>query len=313
MRELKLRVMRRYTFLFPFFIGTLFFVLNFSVLGEYDAFVVYDRINLKQVGRDVSSSRLENLDKSHKFTFNTLVWSDEFEGQGGIDTSKWFHQTKLILGDRWANNEEQHYTARIENAYVANGTLRIKAKKEPYTDQGHQKEYTSARLNSKFAFKYGKVVVRAKLPNVAGTWPAIWLLGKNIKEIGGYWTNEGFGKVTWPHCGEIDIMEPNIEKTQTLATWHWFNGREYQMNSKQIPLSNVDASQNFHDFILEWDSKSMRIYLDDTLVNEMSTVKPYDKEFYILLNLAMGGNLGGIVDPDFTEDIMEIDFVRVYQ
>lgn len=245
--------------------------------------------------------------------FNTLIWSDEFEVTGAIDTTKWFHQTKLIFGNAWANNEEQHYTNRELNSYVDNGTLKIKATRENYTDQGYEKEYTSARLNSKFTFKYGRVEIRAKLPSVAGTWPAIWLLGKNIRENGGYWNNVGFGNTVWPKCGEIDIMEPNKLKTETLATWHWHNGVDYQMNSKGVPLANLDASQNFHNYILVWDAKSMRIYVDDTLVNEMPTVDPYNKEFYILLNLAMGGNLAADVDSDFTSDVMEIDYVRVYQ
>ena len=245
--------------------------------------------------------------------FNKLVWSDEFDVSGKVDKIKWHHQTKLLFGSSWANNEEQHYTNRVANSYVDDGTLKIKAIKERYKDQGHIKQYTSARLNSKFAFKYGKVVVRAKLPSIAGTWPAIWLLGKNISENGGYWYKKGFGNTIWPLCGEIDIMEPNKLKTETLATWHWHNGEKYQMNSSSVPLSNIDASQNFHDYILEWDSKSMRIYIDDILVNEMPTVNPYHEEFYILLNVAMGGNLAAEIDPEFTHDIMEIDYVRVYQ
>lgn len=245
--------------------------------------------------------------------FNKLVWSDEFDDSGEVDKTKWHHQTKLIFGSGWANNEEQHYTNRVANSYVNNGTLKIKAIKEHYKDQSQEKQYTSARLNSKFAFKYGKVVVRAKLPSVAGTWPAIWLLGKNISENGGYWHGEGFGNTIWPLCGEIDIMEPNKLKTETLATWHWHNGEKYQMNSKSVPLTNIDASENYHDYILEWDSKSMRIYIDDTLVNEMPTEKPYHAEFYILLNVAMGGNLAAEIDSEFTHDIMEIDYVRVYK
>lgn len=250
---------------------------------------------------------------NHVSKFNNLVWSDEFNGSGIVDSTKWFHQTKLLFGNSWANNEEQHYTNRKVNSYVDNGTLKIKAIKEAFTDQDHEKQYTSARLNSKFAFKYGRVVVRAKLPSVAGTWPAIWLLGKNIKENGGYWYNKGFGNTVWPLCGEIDIMEPNKSKTKTLSTWHWHNGVKYQMNSNEVPLANLDASQNFHEYILEWDSKSMKIYLDNTLVNEMSTVNPYNQEFYVLLNVAMGGNLAADVDPNFTNDVMEIDYIRVYQ
>ena len=136
-----------------------------------------------------------------------LIWADEFNTNGSVNQEKWFQQTQLPNGYSWYNNELQHYTDEIENAYVSNGTLKIVAIKENYTDQGHTKPYTSARLNSKFAFTYGKVEVRAKLPTGQGTWPAIWTLGKNITEPGSYWTNQGFGTTGWPYCGEIDIME----------------------------------------------------------------------------------------------------------
>ena len=104
----------------------------------------------------------------------SLIWNDEFEGNGSIDTSKWHHQTQLPNGNSWFNGEIQHYTDRLDNSYVSNGTLKIVAKKETYTDQGHTKDYTSARLNSKYAFTYGKIEARAKLPEGVGTWPAIW-------------------------------------------------------------------------------------------------------------------------------------------
>ena len=138
--------------------------------------------------------------------FNTLVWADEFSGNGMIDTSKWHHQTLLPNGNSWWNGEQQHYTNRITNSYQNNGLLSIVAIKEVFTDQGITKNYTSARLNSKFAFTYGRVEVRAKLPSGAGTWPAIWTLGKNITENGGYWYSS-YGTTNWPACGEIDIME----------------------------------------------------------------------------------------------------------
>ena len=241
-----------------------------------------------------------------------LVWSDEFDGDGAINSNKWFHQTQLPAGGNWYNGEVQHYTNRIENSYVSDGTLKIVAKKESFTDQGYTKQYTSARLNSKFAFKYGRVEVRAKLPSVAGTWPAIWMLGKNINEAGGFWYNEGFG-TNWPACGEIDIMEPNIAKTEILGTWHWNNGSGYQMNSAYVNKSNAETSQNFHNYILEWSPSEMKIYIDNTLINQMTTVNPFNEEFYILFNIAMGGSLGGTIDSNFTEDTMEIDYIRVYQ
>ena len=117
---------------------------------------------------------------------NDLLWSDEFNGSGAIDSSNWFQQTQLPDGNNWYNGELQHYTNRQTNSFQNNGSLNLVAKKETFTDQGVTKQYTSARLNSKFAFKYGRVEVRAKLPSGVGTWPAIWMLGKNIIEPGGF-------------------------------------------------------------------------------------------------------------------------------
>jgi beta-glucanase (GH16 family) len=280
----------------------------------------FNRVVIQVNGENNTDSVLAYIDDLLYFNtesstpiYDNLVWSDEFDGTGAINGANWYHQTQLIAGNSWANGEVQHYTNREANSYVSNGTLKIKAIKETYTDQGYQKEYTSARLNSKFAFKYGRVEVRAKLPSVAGTWPAIWLLGKNINEDGTYWDNEGFDTDSWPFCGEIDIMEPNVAKTQTLATWHWDNGSGYQYNSNSVPLANTDASQNFHDYVLEWSPDTMKIYIDNTLVNQMPTVNPFNEEFFVLLNVAMGGSLGGPIAGSFTSDIMEIDYVRVYQ
>ena len=139
----------------------------------------------------------------------TLVWNDEFDYNGAVDPSKWFHQTYPPFGGGWANAEEQHYTDRLTNSFVDNGSLKIIANREQYQDPvvGSTKSFTSARLNSKYAFQYGRVEVRAKLPAELGTWPAIWTLGQNVNEQGAYWQTQGFGQVSWPFCGEIDIME----------------------------------------------------------------------------------------------------------
>jgi len=147
--------------------------------------------------------------------FTTLVWSDEFNGSGAIDSRKWFHQTQLPQGGSWWDGLLQHYTNREGNSYLKDGHLNLVAKKEKFEDQGEVKQYTSARLNSKFAFTYGRVEIRAKLPEGKGTWPAIWMLSKNINEDGAYWDNQGFGTVNWPTCGEIDIFE------------HWGKNQDY--------------------------------------------------------------------------------------
>ena len=143
-----------------------------------------------------------------------------------IDSNKWFHQTLLPNGSSWFNGEQQHYTDRTENSYVSNGTLKIVAKKESYRDQNVTKNYTSARLNSKYAFQYGTVEVRAKLPSGVGTWPAIWMLGKNINESGAYWETQGFGTTSWPASGEIDIME------------HWGRNENFVQSAMHTPSSS---------------------------------------------------------------------------
>lgn len=246
-------------------------------------------------------------------SFNNLVWSDEFNTNGAVNPANWHHQTQLPIGNSWYNGEVQHYTNRQINSNVSGGILNIVAKKENFTDQGVTKQYTSARLNSKFAFKYGRVEVRAKLPTGAGTWPAIWTLGKNIIEPGAYWSST-HGTVNWPACGEIDIME------------HWGNNQNYVQSAMHTPSSfggtvNIGgqtvatASSQFHIYTLEWTSEKMTFSVDGVVhyvynppVKDANTW-PFDSDQYILLNLAMQP----AIDPLFNQSAMEVDYVRVYQ
>ena len=259
---------------------------------------------------DVMQLQTDNDDPVYDY----LVWSDEFEGSGAINTSKWFHQTQLPNGGSWFNGEVQHYTDRTENSNLEGGFLNVVAKKETFTDQGVTKEYTSARLNSKFAFTYGKVEVRAKLPTGFGTWPAIWTLGKNINENGAYWENQGFGTTSWPACGEIDIME------------HWGDNQNFVQSAMHTPSSfgNTSnkggqtvstASTDFHIYSLEWSPEKMVFQVDGVThyiynpeVKDESTW-PFDADQYILLNFAIQGH----IEASFTEDAMVVDYVRVYQ
>lgn len=247
--------------------------------------------------------------------FDTLVFSDEFEYEGLPDPEKWHHQVIPPNNGSWHNNELQHYTDRSTNSFVDEGSLKIKALKEEYSTGGSTKAYTSARLNSKFAFKYGKVEVRAKLPAEQGTWPAIWTLGANVNEIGNYFGDQ-YGNAGWPACGEIDIMEQNgWDKDRTIAHFHWGDlaSGEYQNSGDTIAVAH--SSGSFHVYSLVWDESAMKVFVDDELVYELanSDNKPYNHDHYLLLNLAMGGNLGGEVAEDFTEATFEIDYVRVYQ
>mgnify|MGYP001462092021 CR=1 FL=1 len=243
-----------------------------------------------------------------------LVWSDEFNGNGAIDTEKWFHQTQLPLAGSWYNGEIQHYTDRTDNSYVSDGTLKIVAKEETYTDQGYTKQYTSARLNSKYAFTYGKIEIRALLPQGIGTWPAIWMLGKNINEPGAYWETQGFGTTPWPACGEVDIME------------HWGSNQNYVQSAIHTPSSFggtinhggqyiSTASTQFHLYTLEWSEDEMVFSVDGNIhysynpTIQNSDTWPFDSELYLLLNIAIQPS----ISSTYIESAMEIDYIRIYQ
>ena len=246
--------------------------------------------------------------------FNNLVWSDEFDGNGAVDASKWFHQTLLPNGWGWFNGELQHYTDREDNSYVEDGFLHIVAKDETYTDQGVTKEFTSARLNSKFAFTYGRVETRAKMPFGVGTWPAIWMLGKNINEAGAYWQTQGFGTTAWPACGEIDILE------------HWGSNQNYVQSALHTPSSSGatvnhggtmsnDVSNTFHIYAMEWTEDKIDFSVDGFIYytyqpnpQNMSTW-PFIADQFILLNVAIQNSIAS----SFTESDMVLDYIRVYQ
>jgi beta-glucanase (GH16 family) len=245
--------------------------------------------------------------------FKDLVWSDEFDGSGAINSTNWFQQTQFISGTSWANGELQHYTNQQANCFKNNGVLNLVAKKETYFDQGVTKDYTSARLNSKFAFKYGRVEVRAKLPSGAGTWPAIWMLGKNIIEPGAFWSAT-YGTQSWPACGEVDIME------------HWGTNQNYVQSAMHTPSSYggtvnlggqtiATASSQFHIYSLDWTAEKMVFSVDNVVhytynppIKNASTW-PFDSEQYILLNVAIQSS----IISNFTQAAMEVDYVRVYQ
>lgn len=251
--------------------------------------------------------------------YTDLVWSDEFDtpGKTAIDVTKWFHQTQLPAGGSWFNGEVQHYTNRIENSFVENGNLNIVAIKESFTDQGETKQYTSARLNSKFAFTYGRVDVRARLPFGDGTWPAIWTLGKNITEAGAYWQTQGFGTTPWPACGEIDIMEHGLGAVNhTSSAIHTPSSFGNTINTASQLLT--DVANTYHVYSMNWSPNQITFLVDDVAYYTYNpSVKdnntwPFDLEQYLILNIAMGG-ISGAIDPSFTESPMVIDYVRVYQ
>lgn len=229
--------------------------------------------------------------------YTNLVWSDEFNIDGAPDSSKWGYD---LGAGGWGNGEAQYYTNSSNNVIVQGGNLKITAKAENFSGSN----YTSARLKSenKFEFTYGKVEVRAKLPSGGGTWPAIWMLGQN------YATN------TWPACGEIDIMEHKGNVPDKIyGTLHYPGSSGGNGNGNTIDISG--ASSQFHVYKAVWSPNSVRLYVDNvlfhTVINNGSL--PFNADFFLILNVAMGGTFGGSISPTFTQSSMEVDYVRVYQ
>jgi beta-glucanase (GH16 family) len=233
---------------------------------------------------------------------NSLLWSDEFNTAGSPDPSKWGYDLgngcPSLCG--WGNNELQFYTNRSDNVIVSNGTLKVIAKRENYNGSA----FTSARLitQNKFSFKYGKIEIRAKLPAGVGTWPAIWMLGSNIPTVG------------WPACGEIDIMEHRGSHLNTISgALHHPGHSGGNPDAGTVNISNTTTE--FHKYAVEWSASTIKFLVDDavyfTFANNASL--PFNQNFFIILNVAMGGNYGGPVESGFTSAAMEIDYVRVYQ
>ena len=251
--------------------------------------------------------------------YSDLVWSDEFNTNGAVDPAKWHHQTQLPAGGGWFNGEVQHYTNELANSFVNNGALHIVAIRQPYTSQGFTKQFTSARLNSKFAFTYGRVDVRAKLPIQQGTWPAIWMLGKNINEDGGFF-DANFGNTSWPACGEIDIMEHGITPSRPInyvqSALHTPSSFGNTVNHGGTLAANLGT--DFHVYSMNWSPFQITFLLDGVAFYSYNpAVKtpsnwPFNLDQYLLLNIAMGG-VAGTINSNFSQDTMVIDYVRVYQ
>jgi len=250
-----------------------------------------------------TSSSGGTLKKSIQVTVNVvagtpgLVWSEEFNTDGAPDATKWGYD---IGAGGWGNNEQEYYTSRSDNAVVINGVLKITAKKESYNGSN----YTSARLLSKdkFSFKYGRIEIRAKLPAGGGTWPAIWMLGNTI------------GTAGWPGCGEMDIMEHvGNQLNKIYGTLH--HPGHSGANGDGATIIIPDATTAFHNYILEWSATTIKFYVDTQLYYTFNNTAslPFNQNFFIILNVAMGGGFGGTIDPAFTSASMDIDYIRVYQ
>jgi beta-glucanase (GH16 family) len=232
-----------------------------------------------------------------------LVWADEFDKDGLPDSTKWSYE---VGGGGWGNNELQYYTdKRLQNAVVAGGNLTIAALLESYGG----KSYTSARLVSKLKgdWLYGRIEISAKLPSGRGTWPAIWMMP----------TDGEYG--TWPNSGEIDIMEHvGYDPYVVHATTHtnMYNGA----NGKGASTRVTDAFTKFHVYAVDWTPTKMDFYVDNTKYFTLYATSdyrtwPFDKRFFLILNIAVGGNWGGAqgVDNTVFPAKMIIDYVRVYK
>jgi beta-glucanase (GH16 family) len=252
-------------------------------------------IALKSTGSELlmESMKLSPISNAMK-----LVWSDEFNYKGLPDSTRWNYD----IGDNgWGNNELQYYTEKDSStAMVEGGHLKITVRKNP----GQTRPYTSARLltKNKVDFKYGRIEARAKLPAAVGTWPAIWMLGSDID------------KADWPDAGEIDIMEHRgMELNKIFGTLHYpgHSGGNANGNTIYIPT----ATSAFHIYAVEWTASDLKFYVDDVLFHSVVNNEnmPFHHPFFILLNIAIGGDFGGKVDSLFSIDAMEIDYVRVYQ
>ena len=275
-----------------------------------------------------NSSNLTNI--SYSFN-NELVWSDEFDensitGAPAVSSDKWNIETVAPDNGSWYNGELQYYTDKQDNIKVEDGLLKITAKREDF--QG--KLYTSARINTqdKFEFTYGRVEMKAKLPNWEGMWPAFWMLGANIDDI------------SWPNCGELDILEHgDYVKDSTsndpglISSAVHYGPQDYSRQTTYVPDKIFfDTGQErfiraekiinnpfeeFHTYAIQWAPDKIQFYVDEEMYFEypMQTQhSPFDKPFFLLLNLAVGGHwTDGYVAPGFTNATYEIDYVRVYQ
>lgn len=245
-----------------------------------------------------------------RYTFEKLVWRDEFNNPGLPDSTKWGYD---VGGHGWGNKELQYYTKnRPENARVEGGNLVVEARKEALKPEN---AYTSARLLSRGkggSQTYGRFEVRAQIPGGRGTWPAIWMLpDQNL-----------YGNKSWPDNGEIDIMEhvgydPNVIHASTHCKSYYFRTNNQKTGVTIIP----DATTAFHVYAIEWTPETITAEIDGQLYfaarNEGTGWQawPWDKPFHVLLNVAVGGEWGGQkgIDEAVFPQRMLVDYVRIYQ
>jgi hypothetical protein len=233
-----------------------------------------------------------------------LSWQDEFNG-AEINSSDWTHETGAT---GWGNQELQNYTTRQENSYLTDGNLVIEAREESFEGA----PYTSARMitRDKQEFQYGRVDIRAILPEGQGIWPALWMLGANFSDIG------------WPVCGEIDIMELVGHEPSTVhGTAHWGPQQQsFSINKgSEYKIDGEKFSDKYHVFSIVWEPNSIKWYVDDNQYFSLTPADvngnyPFNAEFFFIFNIAVGGNWPG--NPDETTEFpqrMYVDYIRIFQ
>jgi hypothetical protein len=235
----------------------------------------------------------------------SLTWSDEFDGNS-VNSNNWTFEQGNNNG--WGNAELEYYTNRTKNAFVSQGNLVIEARKETYQNN----DYTSARMITKNQkiFTYGRVDIRAKLPKGKGVWPALWMLGNNIDAV------------SWPACGEIDILELlGQEPNKMYGTLHWgANYTVHQSKGSSYVLSTGSFDEQFHVYSMDWKQDTIKLYVDDmqyltvTKADLAGSEYPFNKDFFFIFNIAVGGNWPGSPDSNTSfPQRMVVDYVRVFQ
>ncbi|BDU78004.1 glycoside hydrolase family 16 protein [Mesoterricola sediminis] len=241
-----------------------------------------------------------------------LSWSDEFNGADGSapDSSKWAFD---VGGNGWGNNELETYTSRSTNAQITGGNLVITAQAETFTGtDGITRSYTSARLKTQGLFSQanGRFEARIKVPTGKGIWPAFWMLGTDLANN------------PWPACGEVDIAE--VVGQQPSTVWGTLHGPGYSGGnglSASKTLTSGKLSDDYHVYAVEWENTTIRFYLDDTLYATRTSAEVptgglwvFDHPFFLILNVAVGGNWPGSPDGSTTwPQKMYVDYVRVYR
>ena len=262
----------------------------------------------EQTAESSSETTSSSSEKASSSSDSPYLWNDEFDGDN-IDTDKWTFEIGTGASG-WGNNEWEYYTDRKENAYIKDGVLHIRANKEDYEGS----KYTSARMitKGKFSFTYGTVEARIALPVGKGIWPAFWLLGQNIDAV------------SWPACGEIDIIETVNSENIVYGTNHWANGTEYatygnNTGNYRDQKFELDVTQ-FHNYKFTWDEKYIRMFVDDFMYHEIlienntGDTEEFHKPFFFILNVAVAGNWPGFeVDDSQFPNEMLVDYIRVTQ